>query len=420
MNATIDDGARMVVDPERFKWKVLVGAVLGFMFDAVDFMILAMVIPLIVKEWGISLASAGLLSTATIFGAALGAYFWGPLSDKYGRKYVLAICIGFFSIMSLLCGLAQNWEQLMLLRFISGLGLGGEWVVGAALITEFFPPHQRGRAGMAVQMGWPVGFALVVAANLLLTPTYGWRSLFFFGASGIVVSLYFLALVPESPAWIRAKENAKKGIQGVSSTVAQAARWTEIFKGPNLRVTLLSIALCTCVLVSYWGTGAWIPSFLMQERGLAVKGLTWYLLAQQGVALISYLIFGVIGDKYGRRANLMIGGIVSAITVVLYMLAPTHGLIFAAGLLWALAFNGFWGPLPATIAEQYSTNVRGIAVSVSYATGRLAAALAPFLMGGLAIKYSLAFAIGIMAVFYLGISFFAYFMKETKDTVVVD
>jgi len=423
MANAVTEGAGAVVVPveaEKYKYKALIGAIFGFMFDAVDFMVLAMAIPLLVKDWGISLAQAGLLSTATIFGAAMGAYIWGPIADKYGRKYVLSACVAFFGVFTFLCGFAENLTQLMILRFICGLGLGGEWVIGGSMVTEYFPPHQRARATTAVQMGWPIGFALVIGLNGWLTPIFGWRVLFFIGASALLCTAYVLMFVPESPVWVKARENRRKGIIGVSDTVAKASHWLDIFKGGNLKVTLLSIALCTCVLVSYWGTGAWIPAFLMKERGLNIKGLTWFLLAQQGVAVVSYIIFGFIGDRLGRRANLMIGGVASAITVLLYMAAPTYSLIFAAGLLWALAFNGFWGPLPATIAEQYSTQVRGIAVSIAYGTGRLAAAVAPFVMGGIATSYSLGVAIGIMAVFYFGITVFAFFMKETRDTVVVD
>jgi MFS family permease len=399
---------------------VLAGVIAGYVFDALDFMVLAMIIPHVIQDWGLSLVNAGLLSTATLFGAALGAYTWGPIADKFGRKYVIAACIATFSVMSFFCGLAQTWEQLMVLRFFAGVGLGGEWVIGAALVTEFFPPHQRARATTAVQMGWPIGFALAIAANYIITPLYGWRALFFFGAAGIVVTIYCLIFVPESPAWIRAKENLRKGVEGVSSTVARAVKWTEIFKGSNRRVTVLSICLCVCVLVSFWGTGTWIPAFLAQERGLDIRGLTWFLMGQQVAGMLSYVLFGYIADKVGRRASLIAGGLASTVTVILYMLAPTPGLILAAGLLWGFAMLGFWGPLPATIAEQFPTSVRGIGVSVSYATGRLASALSPFLIGGLGTKFGLAFAIGVMALFYLGVAVFGYLMKETKDTVVVD
>ena len=411
----------VIVDPERYKWRVLGGAMVGYIFDAADFMVLAMIIPPIIQEWNVSLAAAGSIAMATLFGAAIGAYIWGPVSDKIGRKYSLAMCITVFSILSFCCGLSQTWEQLITLRFIAGMGLGGAWVLGAALITEYFPPHQRARGTTAVQAAWPIGYAMVVVANLFITPVYGWRALFFFGALGIFVAIYTLIFVPESPVWLKARENRKKGIISAESTnVAKAASWLELFKGPNLKVTLLCTALCTCILVSYWGTGAWIPAFLAQERDLNIRGLTWFLLAQQGGAFLSFVIFGYVGDKVGRRSVFIIGGITSAITVILYMLAPTPGLIFAAGVLWLFAATIFWGPLGATIGEQFSSNIRGIGISVAYGTGRIAAALAPFLMGGLADRYSLAFAIGLMAVFYLGITILGYVMRETKDTIVVD
>ena len=410
----------VIVDPERYKWRALGGAIAGHLFDAADFMILALIIPLIIQEWNISLAAAGSVAMTTLFGAAIGAYIWGPLADKIGRKYSSGLCVTAFSLLSFLCGLAQSWEQLLVLRFITGLGLGGQWVLSAALVTEYFPPHQRARATAVVQVAWPVGFALIIAANLVITPLYGWRYLFFLEILGVFALVYFVFFVPETPAWLKARENRAKGIAGKSTNIAKAVKWTELFKGANRRVLLLAFGLCLCMSVAYWGTGAWMPAFLAQERGLNIKGLTWLLIAQQGTALISFVIFGFIADKIGRRANFIIGGIASAIAIVLYMLAPTYGLIFAAALLWAMAMTGFWGPLPATIAEQFSTDVRGIGVSLSYATARVGTAFAPFVVGSLADYTSLAFALGFMALFYLGAAIFGYLMKETKDTIVVD
>lgn len=409
-----------VESAERFKYRALAGAVMGYFFDAWDYMVLAMAIPWIVKDWHITLAQAGLIATATIAGAAIGAYFWGPMSDKFGRKKIMALCIGWFGVTTFACGFCTDLNNLILLRFISGLGLGGEWVVGAAFITEYFPPHQRARATTAVQAGWPVGYACVIALNGWLVPIYGWQILFWSGIITVFVSAYILIWVPESPAWLKNKENKLKGIESQSNTISTAGSWMDLFKGANLKITLMSMALCSCVLVSYWGSGTWVPAFLSQERHLSTAGLTWFMLAQQGVALVSYFIFGWIGDNWGRRASLIIGGTASGITIILYMTVSSMSAVFLMGLLWALAMNGFWGPLPATIAEQYPTNVRGVGVSVSYATGRVMAAIAPFAMGGIAAATSLAVALIVAGLFYFLIAVIAYFMKETKNTIVVD
>jgi len=322
--------------------------------------------------------------------------------------------------MTVLCGFAANWNQLMILRFIAGIGLGGEWVIGAALVTEYFPPQQRARATTAVQMSWPLGTAAAIGLTGWLVPIYGWRILFFFGAVTLLCVPYIAIWVPESPAWLKAKENARLGIQSKSNTVTAGTKWTDLFRGPNLKTILLTLAICSCILVSYWGSGTWVPAFLKNERGLSMSTWTWFLLGQQGVGLFSYVMFGFIGDYWGRRANLMIGGVASAIMVIIYMQVHTMTGVFLMGLCWALFCHGFWGPLPATIAEQFPTAVRGVAVSISYATGRVAAAVAPFAVGGIAKKYSLAVAITMLAVFYFLIAVFGFFLKETKRTVVVD
>ena len=151
-----------MVDPHKFKWQALAGATFGYVFDAVDFMVLALAIPLLIKAWGISMVEAGAVATATIFGAALAGYIWGPITDKWGRKKALVACLVWFGILTFLCGFAQNYIQLLILRFLAGLGLGGEWAIGGALMTEFFPPKQRAIATSAVQSGWPIGYGFRV------------------------------------------------------------------------------------------------------------------------------------------------------------------------------------------------------------------------------------------------------------------
>jgi MFS family permease len=237
MNKVATTSERIIADPEKFKWKALTGAVLGYVFDALDFMVLALAIPLLVREWGISLASAGFISTATIFGAAFGGYIWGPLTDKLGRKKVLMVCLAWFGVFTAICGFANSYWQLAVFRFLAGLGLGGEWAIGAALVTEFFPPHQRARATSAVQSAWPVGYAIALGINAYLVPTYGWQCLFFAGALAFVAVIFIGIFVPESPAWLQAAINKEEGRESVSKTVADAASRTDLFKGGNLKTT---------------------------------------------------------------------------------------------------------------------------------------------------------------------------------------
>jgi len=420
MSHVLTNEEAIIANPAQYKWKALTGAILGYTFDALDFMVLALAIPLLVKTWGISLASAGLISTATIFGAALSGYIWGPLADKFGRKKTLIICLAWFGFFTFFCGFATNYIQLIIFRFIAGIGLGGEWVIGAALVTEFFPPEQRARATSAVQSGWAVGYALALGVNAYLVPTHGWQWLFFSGILALLASLYIAIFVPESPAWLKAKQNKAKGIETVSNTVVQVASWTDLLKGANLKTTLLAFGLCASCLVSYWGAGSWIPSYLSAERGLNIKAMSGYLMILNVGGFLGYYAYGYLADKLGRRANFIFGSLASAAVMLIWInLSSPTAILWMAGVFGFITY-GYWGPLAAFVSEQFPTSVRGVGTSFAYASGRMMSALAPFAMGGIAAKYSLGIALGCVAVIYALGALFGFFMKETKDVIVVD
>lgn len=418
--AELSYNQKIIADPLKYKYKALTGAILGYMFDAQDFMVLALVIPLLIKTWGISMASAGLISTATIFGAALSGYFWGPMTDKFGRKKMLILCLAWFGVFTFLCGFATNYMQLIILRFVAGIGLGGEWVIGAALITEFFPPEQRARATSAVQSGWPLGYALALGVNAYLVPTYGWQILFFSGILSLIAAVYIVVFVPESPAWLKSQINKSEGRESVSKTDVKAATWRDILKGANLKTTLLAFGLCASCLVSYWGAGSWIPAYLSAERGLNLKDMSGYLMILNVGGFIGYYFYGYLADKLGRRANFIFGSLASAVVMLIWInLSSPTAILWMAGVFGFITY-GYWGPLAAFVSEQFPTNVRGIGTAFAYASGRMMSALAPFLLGGIASRYSLGFALGLVSVIYAVGAIFGYFMKETKDIIVVD
>ena len=410
---------QVLANPEKYKWKTLTGAVLGYMFDAQDFMVLALALPLLVSAWDITLAQAGLISTATIFGAALSGYILGPLSDKLGRTKVLIASLCWFGIFTFVCGFADNYVHLIILRFIAGLGLGGEWIVGAALITEFFPPEQRARATSAVQSGWPLGYGLALAVNAFIVPEHGWQWLFFSGILALIAAIYIMIFVPESPAWLRSRLNKEQGIVA-QSTTEEVGKWTDLLKGKNLKTTLLAFGLCASCLVSYWGAGSWVPAFLSAERGLDLKAMSGYLLVLNVAGFFGYHAYGLFADKVGRRANFIFGSLASAAVILIWVNLSNPTAIFWMAAAFGFITYGYWGPLAAFVSEQFPTNLRGTGTAFAYASGRMMSALAPFVMGGIAARYSLAFALGLVGIIYAFGAVVAFFMKETKDVVVVD
>lgn len=399
--------------------RALIGGYLGWMFDAFDFMVLALAIPFIIKEWSLPLDKAGLVSTATLFGAAFGAYIWGPISDKYGRKKVLAWCLFLFGLFTIICAFTNSFAQLLACRLISGLALGGEWVVGAALVAEYFPPENRARATSLIQSSWPIGYFLVLGIQYWLVPIYGWRVLFGAGALTFLGALYIAIFVHESPAWLKSQENVRKNAASVSAK-PEATGLAYIFNRENRKNTILSSALCITVLIAYWGGGSWIPAYLANTRGFTMVKAIGYLFIYNFGGLLGYVFYGYISDKVGRKWNFYVGGFGSAIFVILFMTASTPFMVYSMGAIFGFLSLGYFGPMGAFLAEQFPTRARGLGISVCYASGRLCAAASPFLLGKLAMAYSLQIAIMWLSVFYALNGVIVYFMKETKGTQIVD
>lgn len=178
------------------RWKSLIAAMLGWTLDAGDWMMLALALPMIGMEFSVSLTGQGLLGTSTLLGAIFGGVIIGLLADRFGRVHVLMITMVFYAIFTAACGFAQNYTQLLVIRFLVGVGLGGEWGVGATLVSEYWPADKRARATSLVHSGWPIGYGLAAVAFMVLVPVYGWRSLFYLGIIPAFIAIWVRFAVP--------------------------------------------------------------------------------------------------------------------------------------------------------------------------------------------------------------------------------
>ena len=323
-------------------------------------------------------------------------------------------CLTFFGIMTALSGFAQDYIQLSIIRFIAGLGLGGEWALGGTIVSEFFPAEQRSKATSYMMWGWPLGYSITLGFNSWLVPIYGWRALFFAGISSILAALYFLIFVPESPVWQQSQENKRLGIASQSQSTSTAVSVWDLFKGANLKVTLLCTLLCGCALTAYWAQGSWLPTFLAKERGLNIKAMTGFIMGVNVMCFIGYPFFGWVADKFGRRWSLGLGSILAAFAMIVWVNMPDETSFFWMGMLFNFIGQGYWGPLAAFCSEQFPTHLRAFAVSFSYSTGRVIAIFFPMILGAIATATNLAFAFGTLAGIYLLGGIVAFMMKETK------
>jgi MFS family permease len=402
------------VNIETHKWKVLLCAFFAYAFDVGDMMAITIVIPLLMKEWGIDMAMAGLISTASLAGCAIGAFFWGPLSDQIGRKRAYIYCILSFTLFTVLTGFCNDLTTLLIVRFLCGIGLGGAWILGTTLVSEFFPPDQRAKATGFIQAASPIGVALILWTTAYLVPIYSWRAVFYIGALAFILVVYMAVCLPESPLWVRAKFGLEKG----TNVPAEQMKISVLFSKKLIKSTILSTLLVVSCLVAYWGAGSWIPTFLTVEKGFDIKTMSGYMLALNFGGFFGYLGYGYIADKWGRRCSFLIGPTLAGLMALIFVYGTTAGNALLLATLFGFFTYGYWGPLGAYVSEQYPTVIRGTGLAFAWGTGRTVAALVPVVLGSLAMKTSLQFCIGLMSVVFLSGAVFAYFMKETKDQVI--
>jgi MFS family permease len=367
----------------RDQWRVLVAAKLGWMLDAMDFMIYAMAVGRLKTYFGFDDATAGMLGTVTLATSALGGLVFGVVADRLGRTRALMGTILIFSLASLGAATSQSLAQLLMWRALLGIGMGGEWASGAVLVSETWPPAHRNKAISIVQSGWAIGYILaaVMAALILGSPSLGpdsWRWLFVAGVLPAFLILWVRRNVPEPAVW------SEKRAARVSNPFAV------IFGRRLIRRTLLVILLGSTLQFAYWGIFFWLPGFLARPvtqggAGMGIVGSLGWIIPVQVGAYFGYLTFGFIADRVGRRPT-FIGFMLGAATLVpIYALMARSPLVLLLlGPVLGYVGHGYFSMFGSFVAELFPTPVRATGQGTSYNAGRLAGALAPYVIGVLA------------------------------------
>jgi MFS family permease len=372
----------------RAEKRSLVAGGLGWMLDGMDVMLYSMVLADLMVHLAMSKPEAGFLNSLTLFASALGGLLFGFLADRIGRTRALMGSILVYSLASFACGLSQTIPQLAVFRFILGLGMGGEWTTGAALIAETWPPAHRGKALGLMQSTWAIGEMIAAAVTLAVLPRWGWRD------------------VPESEVWLE---------RGRS----KAASLRLLLRQDILGKGLLATAMNACGMFGYWGLFTWIPGYLALPeaeggRGLGiVASLTWVLFMGPGKWL-GYTLFGFSADAIGRRKSYVFYLLVAAILVPVFGAARSLPYLLVLGPLVGFFGTGFFSGFSAIASELFPTEVRATAMGLSYNVGRGVAAFAPYVVGYVARAYSFPAAFWLLAGAFLLAALLALALPETK------
>jgi len=390
----------LIADVDRNAWRALFAAQIGWMLDAMDFLLFTFAIVPIQKEFGLSSATMGGLTSVALIAGAFGGIAFGRIADAIGRVRALSISILVYSLATAGLASSQALWQLVAWRTLVGFGMGGEWSCGSVLVAETWPAEDRGKAMGIMQSGWAIGALIAAALSALVLGAYGWRVLFLIGALPAVAAFVVRRGVAEPRVWVQRR--------------VEKSRWSEMFSATFIRRTIIATLLSSSVLVAYWGVMTWLPAFLASSGLTVTKSAAWLMLLQVG-AFFGYVTFGWFADRYGRRSAFTAFMIGAAASVPLFAFgAQSKITLLVIGPLVGYFCHGYYSVFGAMLAELFPTRIRASAQGFCYNAGRLASAAAPLAIGAAAAKHGLGSAIAVDAMFFAVGAVLIWMLPETK------
>jgi MFS family permease len=371
--------------------RALIGSAVGYAMDGFDLLIMGFMLGVIRAELGLSAAQAASLVTATLIAAVIGGIVFGILSDKAGRVRVLTWTIVVFAVFTGLCAIAQDYWSLLLFRTLAGLGLGGEFGIGMAMVAEAWPDSMRARASSYVGLGWQTGVLAAAFVTPLLLPIIGWRGMF---AVGMIpaIAAFFIRRGLDEPERFARVAGAGRHSSSLRMLVGDAA---------TARISLGMAILCGVQNFGYYGVMIWLPNYLATRfhYGLTQSAL-WTSVTIIGMGIGIYC-FGEIADRIGRRPAFLSYMLGAAIMVVVYSQLTTPGALLIGGAVMGFFVNGMLGGYGALMSELYPTVARATAQNVLFNMGRAIGGFGPVVVATIATSYGFGTAIALLAVIYL-------------------
>ena len=398
----------------RFHYKLLLVTGLGWLFDSMDTGLIAFILPVLAKEWGLAPGQMGLIGSIGLIGMALGAVVSGTIADRIGRKKVFTITVLLYSIASAFCALSWNYQSLLVFRFLVGFGLGGELPVAATLVSEYAPSRVRGRFIVLLESFWGLGWIAAACIAYFFIPLYGWRMAFFIGALPALYVCLIRMHMPESVRYLLAHGRVGEARQIVVSLerqlhvpvapfvseketvpVVAKASFRELWKKPFASRTIMLWLVWFGINFSYYGIFMWLPSLVFQQGFTVVKTFE-YVLIMTLAQLPGYYCAAWLVDKIGRKYTLSAFLLFSGVASYFFGHASTAAALMMWGSVMSFFNLGAWGVLYTYTPEQYPTAIRALGSGWAAGFGRFGGMAAPMMVGAL-----LARSFGFASVFYM-------------------
>lgn len=372
-------------DARRALW----GSALGYGMDGFDLLILGFMLTAISKDLHLTQPQAASLVTATLVGAVLGGFIFGLLSDRLGRVRVLTWSIVLFAVFTGLCALAQGYWDLMIYRAIAGVGLGGEFGIGMALVAEAWPSDKRARATSYVGLGWQFGVLCAALVTPMLLPLIGWRGMFAIGLFPALAAYVIRRRLHEPDIFLSRRAVTTDAVASLRALVADRE---------TAKTSLAMVILCSVQNFGYYGIMIWLPNYLSTRFGYGLtQSAVWTSVTIAGMALGIFL-FGHVADRFGRRPAFLVYMLGAAVMVLVYSQLTAATALLVGGAVMGFFVNGMLGGYGALMSELYPTAARATAQNVFFNIGRAVAGFGPLVVGLIS---GFPTAIGALALLYL-------------------
>src|SRR5213075_2591920 len=372
------EAVRLFKSLNRVQRNTFAACFLGWTLDALDFFLLTFVFSSVGKEFGRSIEQVTFAITLTLMMRPVGAFIFGWLGDRFGRRIPLMIDIVFYSVLELLTAFAPNFATFLFLRALFGIGMGGEWGLGASLTMESLPTETRGLFSGILQQGYAVGYLLAALVYWIVFPHFGWRGLFIAGALPAFLVIYIRARVPESPVWQRARAQQKPRLK-MSTFVRQHGA-----------LFIYAALLMTAFNYMSHGTQDLYATFLEKQRGFGVNAKSMISIVYATGAICGGAVMGYLSQNWGRRRVIILAAICGMLLIPLWIFAPNTVLLILGGFLIQFMVQGAWGVVPIHLNELSPPAFRGTFPGLAYQLGNFAAAYAAQQQAWLAERFRMA------------------------------
>jgi len=408
------------------------------MLDSFDAMLYALVLAYVMRDLGMSKSTAGLLSTLMLLASGIGGVMFGFLADRVGRKRALTLSIVTYSACSFASGLSTTVLMLAIVRFVLGLGMGGEWNTGATLVAETWPDELRAKALAVVQSSWAIGYALAALVASVVLRYANWRFVFFVGILPAVATIWIRRRVPESEMWVERgagrdqdqKQNQDQKLEPQRSQRTQRRERTlgtlgnesffAIFRPPYLKSTFALLFVNFFGLFGWWGLFQWVPAYLSLPvarggRGFGVMGTASLLIFLNLFGMFpGYLSFGWVADQFGRRKSFVIYLFAAALLIPFYAMARSQAVLLVLGAVVAFFGTGWFSGCGTIGSEIYPTSLRARALGFTYTGARAMSSVSPYVIGKIGDLKGLNWAFFLCAAAFLLAGLMATQLPETK------